>query len=417
MPVSSERKKPPGPAVFFMDCGDAGESRTRLAQRCFAKCAGFAKPAHMSRLPLVSDVSDVSIDEISPSWKVQLQHAIRDPADLERIFQLTDGERDALRHLSQRGGLPLGITPHFLAQMDVNDPLDPLRVQVVPSAKESEEDDWQRRDPLGEEDHEVVPNLVHRYPDRVLLLVTDRCASYCRFCTRKRLVGQGPTPTLGDLESALTYIHAHDEIHEVILSGGDALMLTDAKLDRILSRLRQIPHVEIIRLATRMLAFVPDRITSSLLEVIRAHQPVYVLSHFNHPRELSPEAAAAVLRLVDAGVPVLNQTVLLRDVNDDEDTLRTLFRHLTRLRARPYYLHQCDLAPGTRDFRVPLARAMEIVGNLRGHLSGLSMPQLVVDIPGGLGKVPMFPNPVVEDNANSVVLQGFRKQRAHYPKR
>ena len=367
----------------------------------------------MSVLPLVSEAHE----EKSPSWKAQLQNALRSAEDLERVFALTEGERSALRDLQSKGGLPVGITPHFLSQMDVDDPQDPLRLQVVPSAKESEEDDWQRRDPLGEEDHEVVPNLVHRYPDRVLLLVTDRCASYCRFCTRKRLVGQGPTPTLDDLEEALRYIEGHDEVHEVILSGGDALMLTDAKLEKIFSRLRQITHVQIIRLATRMLAFVPDRITDTLLDVIRAHHPIYVLSHFNHPRELSPKAAAAIERLVDAGVPVLNQTVLLRDVNDHEDTLRELFRHLTRLRARPYYLHQCDLAPGTRDFRVPLARAMEIVGNLRGHLSGLSMPQLVVDIPGGLGKVPMFPNPIVDEDDESVLLRGFRHNTASYPKK
>lgn len=366
----------------------------------------------MSRLPLVSDAP---VDP-SPSWKSQLKNALRSPAELEEVFQLTDGERVAVRRLAQEGGLPLGITPHFLSLMDVGDPSDPLRVQVVPSARESEEDDWQRRDPLGEEDHEVVPNLVHRYPDRVLLLVTDRCASYCRFCTRKRLVGQGPTPTLADLDAALAYIRSHEEIHEVILSGGDALMLTDEKLGKVLARLRQIPHVEIIRLATRMLAFVPDRITAGLLDVIRAHHPVYVLSHFNHPRELSAPAAAAIGRLVDAGVPVLNQTVLLRDVNDNEETLSALFRHLTRLRARPYYLHQCDLAPGTRDFRVPLARAMELVGNLRGNLSGLSMPQLVVDIPGGLGKVPMFPSPIVDEDADSVVLRGFTRRTAHYPK-
>lgn len=366
----------------------------------------------MPSLPLVSDAPE----DKSPSWKTQLQGALRTTDALEKVFELTPGERGALRELERNGGLPIGITPHFLAQMDVQDPNDPLRLQVVPSAKESETDDWQRRDPLGEEDHEVVPNLVHRYPDRVLLLVTDRCAAYCRFCTRKRLVGQGPTPTLDDLEDALRYIASHDQIHEVILSGGDALMLTDAKLEKIFSRLRQISHVQIIRLATRMLAFVPERITDTLLDVIRDHHPIYVLSHFNHPHEISPQAADAIGRLVDAGVPVLNQTVLLRDVNDREETLRELFRHLTRLRARPYYLHQCDLAPGTRDFRVPLARAMEIVGNLRGHLSGLSMPQLVVDIPGGLGKVPMFPSPIVGENDESVTLRGFRRNTAAYPK-
>lgn len=350
-------------------------------------------------------------------WRWQLKNAVRTLDDLERALALTHDEREAVVALEARGGLPLGITPHFLSLMDADDPRDPLRLQVVPSTRERDDDPWQRRDPLGEEDHEAVPNLVHRYPDRVLLLVTDRCASYCRFCTRKRLVGQGPTPTLDDLEEALAYVAEHPAVKEVIVSGGDALMLTDDKLERLLSRVREIEHVEIIRLATRMLAFAPMRVTDGLLEAIAPHHPVYVLSHFNHPRELCGEAEAAVLRLANAGVPVLNQTVLIRGVNDDEETLTALFRKLTRLRARPYYLHQCDLAPGTSGFRVPLPRALELVGNLRGHLSGLSMPQLVIDIPGGLGKVPMFPSPVVAEDDDGVELRGFRGDTARYPKR
>lgn len=349
-------------------------------------------------------------------WRWQLKHAVRTLSDLERHLTLTDDERRACERLVTSGGLPLTVTPHYLALLDGSDPNDPLRRQLVPSALEEEDEDWDRRDPLGEEDHEVVPNLVHRYPDRVLLLVTDRCASYCRFCTRKRLVGQGPTPTTDDLEQALAYIRVHPEVKEVILSGGDALMLDDERLSRVLSAVRAIEHVEIIRLATRMLAFAPARVTSGLLDAIARHHPVYVLSHFNHPRELEGDAARAVERLTNAGVPVLNQTVLLAGVNDDAATLTSLFRHLTRLRARPYYLHQCDLAPGTRRFRVPLPRAQALMSELRGQVSGLSLPTLVIDVPGGRGKVPMHTSAVVSEDEDGVVLRGSLGGTARYPK-
>lgn len=350
-------------------------------------------------------------------WRWQLKNAVRSLAELERSLPLTDEERAATERLAREGGLPLTITPHYLALIDPNDPADPLRRQIVPSALEAEDEGWDRTDPLGEEDHEVVPNLVHRYPDRVLLLVTDRCASYCRFCTRKRLVGQGPTPTADDLEQALAYVREHPEVKEVILSGGDALMLDDERLSRVLARVRAIEHVEIIRLATRLPVFAPMRVTDSLIGVISRHHPVYVLTHFNHPRELCDEAADAVLRLTSAGVPVLNQTVLLDGINDDAATLATLFRHLTRLRARPYYLHQCDLAPGTRRFRVPLERAQALVQELRGQVSGLSLPTFVIDVPGGRGKVPMHPSAVVEEDDDAVVLRGSLGGLARYPKR
>jgi lysine 2,3-aminomutase len=319
--------------------------------------------------------------------------------------------------LDARGGLPLGITPHFLSLIDPDDVNDPLRRQVVPRASEFAAGDWDRRDPLGEEDHEAAPFLVHRYPDRVLLLATDRCAAYCRFCTRKRMVGQGPTPTKDDLAPALDYVRAHPGIREVIVSGGDALMLSDERLASLLASIRAIPHVEIIRLATRMLTFAPTRVTPGLLAAIAPHHPVYVLAHFNHPRELAADAVRAIEALVGAGVPVLNQTVLLRGVNDDAEVLATLFRALTRLRARPYYLHQCDLTPGTDAFRVPLDEARAIYGALRGRVSGLSVPTLVIDIPGGFGKVPITHDVVVGGDEDTVLLRGFAGEVAAYPRR
>jgi len=349
------------------------------------------------------------------AWRAELRNAARDLASLERVLALTDDERRAIAALDD-GGLPLQITPHFLSLIDPRDPNDPLRRQMVPRVDEHAHDPFARRDPLGEEALSVVPNLVHRYPDRVLLLATDRCGAYCRFCTRKRLVGQGPTPSLDELTPALDYVRAHDEIREVIVSGGDALALTDARLDVLLGRIREIPHVEIIRLATRMIAFAPSRVTDALVDVMRRHQPVYVLAHFNHPREIPDVTARAITTLVDAGVPVLNQTVLLRGVNDDADTLAALFRHLTRLRARPYYLHQCDVAEGTAHFRVPLSRALEIVAALRGKVSGLSVPTFVVDVPGGKGKVPLHTSVIVDEDEESVTLRGSMGETARYPK-
>jgi lysine 2,3-aminomutase len=350
-------------------------------------------------------------------WRWQLKNATRTLAQLERELELTPGERRAVARLSGRGGLPLAITPHYLSLMDPRDKEDPLRRQLVPSELEDEDEGWDRRDPLGEEEHEAVPHLVHRYPDRVLLLATDRCASYCRFCTRKRLVGQGPTARLAELDAALLYVAKHPELKEVIVSGGDALMLDDERLARLLAKIRDIEHVEIVRLATRMLAFAPQRVGDGLLRVIAQHHPVYILSHFNHPRELLGEAALAVERLANAGVPVLNQTVLLKGINDDAETLASLFRHLTRLRARPYYLHQCDLAPGTHRFRVPLERASALMGELRGQVSGLSLPTLVIDTPGGNGKVPIYPSPMVSEDDDSVLLRGSLGGLARYPKR
>ncbi|MCC7070439.1 MAG: KamA family radical SAM protein [Deltaproteobacteria bacterium] len=349
--------------------------------------------------------------------------ALRSRAELDAALGLSDDERSAIDALAAAGGLPLGVTPHFLSLIDRADANDPLRVQVVPRGAELSPSSWDRRDPLGEEELEAVPFLVHRYPDRVLLLATDRCASYCRFCTRKRWVGRGPGPSAHELEAAVAYVEGQPQVRELIVSGGDALLLGDDKLAWLLARVRRVPHLDVVRLATRMLAFAPMRVTRQLIGVLRAHLEVqgapalYLLSHFNHPRELAPAACAAVSALVDAGVPVLNQTVLLRGVNDRREVLVALFRALTRLRARPYYLHQCDLAPGTEAFRVPLAEAQALVGSLRGELSGLSVPTFVVDVPGGLGKVALSQSAQVGDDDDAVVLRGFRGELGRYPKR
>jgi lysine 2,3-aminomutase len=356
------------------------------------------------------------------AWQEQLRRAARTADDLVAAgLVLDDDERAAIARFAQDGGLPLQVTPHFLSLIDKRDPNDPLRRQVVPRTAELLPTTWDRRDPLGEEELEVVPFLVHRYPDRVLLLGTDRCAAYCRFCTRKRMVGQGPTPQPEHLDAAIQYIADHPEIHEVIVSGGDALLLSDDRLAGLLHRLRAIRHLDVIRIASRMLAFCPQRVTPRLASILKGDDAdgpaTYLLSHFNHEKEVDNDAAhAAIARLVDAGVPVLNQTVLLRGVNDDRDALVRLFRALTRRRVRPYYLHQADLAPGTEPFRVPLLQARALYASLRGALSGLSIPTFVVDLPGGAGKVPLYPDPVVDVDDERVRLRSWRGHIVDYPR-
>ncbi|MCP4503081.1 MAG: KamA family radical SAM protein [Deltaproteobacteria bacterium] len=357
---------------------------------------------------------DTSAEE---AWKTQLQKAVRTLSAIEAMFSLSDDEKRGLSRVANGGMLPFQITPHYLSLINSDDPDDPLRRQLFPLAQEFQADPWMKGDPLGEEDLEAVPFLVHRYPDRVLLLVTDRCASYCRFCTRKRMVGQGPTPKKEELSKALQYIAEHPEIREVIFSGGDALTLDDQRLEKLFIQLREMPHIQIIRIATRMLSFAPMRITDNLIRLFQAHQPVYILSHFNHLNEVGSNTEQAILKLVNAGVPVLNQTVLLKGVNDDVQTLSELFRKLTCLRARPYYLHQCDLAHGTAHFRVPLEEAQDLVEKMRGQLSGLCQPTFVIDIPGGHGKVPMFPSPVTGQDDKRLILKGFKGTSAPYPLR
>lgn len=365
------------------------------------------------------DAADAVADAV---WREQLRGAARTADDLRAAgVVLDDDEVRGLAHLEEHGGLPLGITPHFLSLIDKNDPACPLRRQVMPRSAEFAPTSWDRRDPLGEEDLEVVPFLVHRYPDRVLLLATDRCAAYCRFCTRKRMVGQGPTPSWEHLEAAFDYIAEHAEIKEVIVSGGDVALLSDDRVARLMLRLRQIRHLDVIRIASRVLAFLPQRITPSLVALLRNPDldgpTTYWLSHFNHEKEVQDEAtSSAIARLVDGGVPVLNQTVLLRGVNDRREVLVALFRALTRRRARPYYLHQCDLAPGTDAFRVPIDEARALYASLRGHVSGIALPTFVVDIPGGKGKASLSFDPVVDRDDDSVTLRGYRGDLVKYPR-
>ncbi len=373
--------------------------------------------AGLKLLAVEEPIHNTNITNISSEWsewKWHLRNSISSITQLQNHFTLSQEELGALQQVENQEGLPFKMTPHYLELMKASSS-SALRRQLIPSLYERDDVDFQRRDPLGEEDHEVVPHLIHRYPDRALLFVTDRCASYCRYCTRKRLVGQGPTPRREDWDAAMNYIEAHPEIHDVILSGGDALFLSDVNLFDILARLKAIPHVEIIRIATRFLTFAPMRITQEFVDAMKAFHTIYFLVHFNHQDEINSDTERAIARLVDAGIPVLNQTVLLRGVNDNTDALKKLFHRLSVLRVRPYYLHQCDLADKTAGFRVPIKKAIAIYGALRGQVSGLSIPTFVVDIPGGYGKVALSPNPIVKEDENQIYLKGFDGEIAPYP--
>ncbi len=348
------------------------------------------------------------------SWGWQLKNRIETLAELDERFRLSPEERTGFRNASRV--FRTAITPYYALLADPSDPSCPIRRQVIPSPRETEYAPNELSDPLGEESLEIVPNLVHRYPDRVLLLVADRCPIYCRFCTRRRVVGrterQAPRALL---QEAFAYIEANTEIREVIISGGDALMLADGQLSFILERLRKIPHLDILRLATRMPVACPMRVTDRLVNIVARHAPVYVMTHFNHPKECTEWAFEACSKFINAGVPVYNQSVLLRGINDKLETIAHLNRLLVYMRVTPYYLHQCDLAQGIEHFRTPLASGVAIIEGLRGHMSGLAVPQFCVDVPGGLGKITVQPDWVVGRTARTTTFRTYQGKTAEYP--
>lgn len=347
-------------------------------------------------------------------WRWQLRHAVGTVDALARALPLTPGELEGARRAESQG-LPLRITPYYLSLVDEADPACPIRRQCVPDAREADSVPGDLADPLGEVEHEVAPHLVQRYPDRVLLLATDRCAVYCRFCTRSRMVGNGDgAVSLEALEPAFAWLRAHPEVRDVILSGGDPLAMATDRIVRLVEAVRAIPSVETIRLATRVPVTLPMRITRELLAPLRRRHPLWVMTHFNHPRELTEESAQACARLVDAGFPVMNQTVLLAGVNDDAATLERLFRGLVRNRVRPYYLLQADPVKGTGHLRTPLARGLALMEALQGRLSGIALPKLICDTPGGRGKVPLSPDYVLARGEGLTTLRTFRGERVDY---
>ncbi|MBW2523381.1 MAG: KamA family radical SAM protein [Deltaproteobacteria bacterium] len=347
-------------------------------------------------------------------WRWQLRHAVTTSAGLARWLDLSPGERAGVDHAA-RGGLPLRVTPYVLSLLDRADPSCPLRRQFVPTAEEAVTVAGDLCDPLGERDHEVAPRLVRRYPDRALLLLSDQCAAHCRFCTRREWVARGRAkPSWQALAPALEYLRQEHSVREVILSGGDPLLLGTNKLARLVAALRRIDHIQTLRLATRVPSVLPQRVTRELCDRLRELHPIWVMTHFNHPAELTVEASAACRRLVDAGFPLMNQTVLLAGINDRAEVLEALFRRLISWRVRPYYLLQADPARGTGHLRTPLAAGVALMASLQGRLSGIALPKLVVDTPGGLGKVPVGPETVVARSSGRTRLRTFRGVDVEY---
>lgn len=347
-------------------------------------------------------------------WRWQVRAAITDLAGLQAHLDLTEAERaGAERALAE--GFPMSITPHYLGLCDRHDPSCPIRRQCVPHVDEAETVPGDMRDPLGEEDHGVAPHLVQRYPDRVLLLATDRCSVYCRFCTRSRMVGAGGgARPLTQLEPALEHIRSHPEIVDVIVSGGDPLVMSDARIAALLGELAAIASVQYVRVASRTPVTLPQRITPELVRILRTHPATWLMTHFNHPRELTPQSRRALALLADGGVPVMNQSVLLRGVNDDAETLEALFRGLLRERVRPYYLLQADPVRGSAHLRTPLSRGIELMGALQGRVSGIALPKLIVDTPGGRGKVPVGPDYIVAREGPATTLRTHRGELVEY---
>ncbi|NUQ64976.1 MAG: KamA family radical SAM protein [Pirellulales bacterium] len=347
-------------------------------------------------------------------WRWQSRKRVRTLEQLDRMLVLSDDERQAL--IEAGSMLPVGITPYYMSLVSRTDPNQPLRRTVIPTRGEFIRTPGEADDPLGEEHHSPVPGLVHRYPDRVLLLVLDFCSTYCRYCTRSRVVGHGELlPSEGRLEKALDYIRQTPTVRDVLLSGGDPLALSDERLDWLLGQLRAIPHVEFVRLGTKMPAVLPQRVTPELCRVLRKYHPLWMSLHFIHPDECTPESFRACGRLADAGIPLGSQTVLLKGVNDNVETMKELVHRLLLMRVRPYYLYQCDPISGSSHFRTPVSKGLEIIEGLRGHTTGYAVPTYVIDAPGGGGKIPLQPNYMVGRDGDFLVLRNYEGQTYRYP--
>jgi len=347
-------------------------------------------------------------------WTWQLKNRITSGADLEKFMTLTTDEKRGVAFAGKK--LALSITPYFFNLIDRSDPNCPIRKQVIPREAETVISEGEMLDSLGEDEHSPVPGIVHRYPDRVLFLVTDRCAAYCRYCTRSRLVSNAQDYNFHpEYEQGLRYIESNPEVRDVLLSGGDPLLLSDRKLEHLLSRLREIPHVEFIRIGSRIPVFLPQRITPALCEIFKRYGPIWMSIHVNHPREATLELKDACDRLSFAGVPLGNQSVLLAGVNDDAEVMKALVHRLLRMRVRPYYLYQMDLITGGSHFKVDIRKGLEIIRALRGHTTGYAIPQYVVDAPGGGGKVPLNPDYVEKITDEEVVFKNYEGRTFRYP--
>mgnify|MGYP003108681224 FL=1 len=357
--------------------------------------------------------SDVP-EEKWKSWRWQLQNRITSVEELEKYMTLTPDEKAGVQFAQHK--LSLAITPYFFNLLDPEDPNCPVRLQMIPRGGESRIAPEELLDPVGEESTMPVKGLVHRYPDRVLFLVTDRCASYCRYCTRSRLVSNAQDYNFHpSFEAGLEYIENHPEIRDVLLSGGDPLLLSDTKLDYLLGRLRAIPHVEFIRIGSRIPVFLPQRLNDKFCAILRKHGPIWLSIHVNHPKECTEELYRACERLSMSGTPIGNQSVLLKGVNDDPEIYRSLVHRLLMMRVRPYYLYQCDLITGSAHFRTSVEKGVEIIRSLRGNTTGYAIPQFVIDAPGGGGKIPINPDYVEKVTEDEIVLRNYEGRLFRYP--
>ena len=345
-------------------------------------------------------------DEQWNDWKWQVKNRIETYEQLSQYFTFEPEEAEGIKKALAK--FRMAITPYYLSLIDPNDPYDPIRRQAIPQGAECNIAPADLNDPLHEDEDSPAPGLTHRYPDRVLFLITDMCSMYCRHCTRRRFAGQKDDESPSErIEKCLAYIEKTPQVRDVLLSGGDALMVSDKKLEYIIQRLRAIPHVEIVRIGSRTPVVCPQRITPELCEMLKKYHPIWLNTHFNHPNEFTPEAEAALARLANAGIPLGNQTVLLRGVNDCVHVMKKLMHELVRNRVRPYYIYQCDLSMGLEHFRTPVSKGIEIIENLRGHTSGYAVPTFVVDAPGGGGKTPVMPQYIVSQAPGRIVLRNF----------
>jgi lysine 2,3-aminomutase len=356
---------------------------------------------------------DIS-DEQWNSWQWQVSNRISKPEQLKRFLNLSSAEMGAFQQLKTK--LPMGITPYYMGLLPEDEPDHPLRRSVIPTLHEFVVMPGEENDPLGEENQSPVPGLVHRYPDRVLFLVTDFCSTYCRYCTRSRMVGAGKLfPSELRLKKAIEYIRNTPSVRDVLISGGDPLTLNNERLDWLLTSLREIPHVEIIRIGTKVPAVLPQRITPRLVQMLQKHHPLWMSLHFTHPDECTPEATAACRHLADAGIPLGSQTVLLNGINDSVDVMKSLMHQLLKMRVRPYYLYQCDPISGSGHFRTSVQKGISIIQGLRGHTSGYAVPNYVIDAPGGGGKIPLMANYVVGREDTNLVLRNYENKEFRYP--
>lgn len=345
-------------------------------------------------------------DEQWNDWHWQVKNRIETLDQLKQYIDLTEEEQEGVRVALKT--LRMAITPYYLSKIDPNNPNDPIRRQAIPTIKETHQAEADLLDPLHEDEDSPVPGITHRYPDRVLFLITDMCSMYCRHCTRRRFAGQKDCNVGTDLiQQGIDYIARTPQVRDVLLSGGDCLMVSDEMLESIIKRLRAIPHVEVIRMGSRTPVVCPMRITDNLCNMIKKYHPIWLNTHFNHPNECTKEAAEACAKLANAGVPLGNQSVLLRGVNDDARVMKKLVQRLVQMRVRPYYIYQCDLSMGLEHFRTTVSKGIEIMENLRGHTSGYAVPTFVIDAPGGGGKTPVMPQYVISQAPGKVVLRNY----------